>query len=113
MVNVPISDTIAMRAVVYRTDYAGFIDALGENGAFSEDVNDGDRTGGRVAFIIAPNDKLTITPRLIFQELEMNGFNRQEVYNVFANPYTTTRPAIQLGEREQYLLLEEGFSDDT
>ena len=113
MVNVPISDTIAMRAVVYRTDYAGFIDALGENGSFSEDVNDGDRTGGRVAFIIAPNDKLTITPRLIFQELEMNGFNRQEVYNVFANPYTTTRPAIQLGEREQYLLLEEGFSDDT
>ncbi|MBU3023261.1 TonB-dependent receptor [Aestuariibacter sp. A3R04] len=113
MVNVPISDTIAMRAVVYRTDYAGFIDAYGPEGSVKQDVNDGDRTGGRVAFIIAPNDKLTITPRVIFQELETNGFNRQEAFNIFANPYTTTWPARQLGEREQYLLLEEGFSDDT
>ena len=113
MVNLPVSDSVAMRAVVYRTDYAGFINAYGPDNAFKEDVNDGDRTGGRLAFVISPNDKLTITPRIIFQELEMNGFNRQDVFNVFANPYTTTWPARQLGEKEQYLLLDEGFSDDT
>ncbi|MEO0998910.1 MAG: TonB-dependent receptor, partial [Pseudomonadota bacterium] len=33
--------------------------------------------------------------------------------NLFANPFTTTRPAIQLGEREQFLLLGEAFSDET
>jgi outer membrane receptor protein involved in Fe transport len=113
MVNLPISDSVAMRAVVYRTEYAGFIDAYGPDNAFREDVNDGDRTGGRVAFVISPNDKLTITPRIIFQELEINGFNRQDAFNIFANPYTTTWPAKQLKDREQFLLLEEGFSDDT
>ncbi|WP_205663269.1 TonB-dependent receptor [Alteromonas facilis] len=113
MINVPLTDdTLALRAVVYRTDYAGFIDALGENNTRKKDVNDGDRTGGRVALKWQPTENLTITPRVIFQQIDMGGFNRQEVFNLFANPYTTTRPAIQLGEREQYLLLDEGFEDD-
>ncbi|MFC3093827.1 TonB-dependent receptor [Alteromonas sediminis] len=114
MVNSPlVEDKLAMRAVVYRTDYAGFVDALGENGARVEDVNGGDRTGGRIALVWQATDELVITPRIVFQELDMDGYNRQEVYNLLANPYTTTRPAIQLGEREQYLLQREGFNDDT
>ncbi|WP_100656947.1 TonB-dependent receptor [Alteromonas flava] len=113
MVNVPLTDdTLALRAVAYRTDYAGFIDALSENNTRFKDVNDGERTGGRVALKWQPTENLSITPRLIFQSIDMGGFNRQEVFNLFANPYTTTRPAIQLGEREQYLLLNEGFEDD-
>lgn len=114
MVNVPLSDdTLALRAVAYRTDYAGFIDALSENNTRFEDVNDGERTGGRIALKWQATDELSITPRLVFQEIDMGGFNRQEVFNLFANPYTTTRPAIQLGEREQYLLLNEAFEDET
>ena len=50
---------------------------------------------------------------MVYQKIEADGFNRQEEFNLFANPYTTTRPAIQLGEREQYLLLDEAFSDET
>ncbi|MEA3064749.1 MAG: iron complex outerrane recepter protein, partial [Sphingomonadales bacterium] len=34
-------------------------------------------------------------------------------YNLYANRFTTTRPAIQLGEREQFLRLREKFSDNT
>ncbi|WP_034474567.1 TonB-dependent receptor [Aestuariibacter salexigens] len=114
MVNAPLNDdTLAFRGVFYSTEYAGFIDALGENGARYNDVNGGDRTGGRVALAWQATDNLKITPRLVFQEINMDGFNRQEVFNLFANPYTSARPAIQLGEREQYLLLEEGFEDDT
>lgn len=113
MVNVPlIDDTLAMRAVLYSTEYAGFIDALTPNGRNS-DVNGGDRTGGRIALKWQVNDALTITPRIIFQDIDMDGFNRQETFNLFANPFTTTRPPVQLGEREQFLLLEEGFEDDT
>ncbi|WP_235015393.1 TonB-dependent receptor [Oceanicoccus sp. KOV_DT_Chl] len=113
MVNIPISDTLAMRVVAYNTEYAGYIDALGENGARSRDVNGGTRTGGRIALKFQPTESLTITPRITYQELESDGFNRQEVFNLYANPYTTTRPAIQLGEREQYLLLDEKFTDET
>ncbi|HYC97011.1 TonB-dependent receptor [Brevundimonas sp.] len=112
-VNAPISDVLALRAVAYHTDYGGYIDALREGGGREENVNGGHRTGGRVALLFQPNDRVSITPRLVYQEIRADGFNRQEAFNLFANPFTTTRPAITLGEREQYLLLDESFADDT
>jgi len=115
MVNVPLGDSgnAALRIVGYTTSYAGFIDARLESGGVREDVNSGDRTGMRAALSFNVGDNITITPRIAYQEVTADGFNRQEVFNLFANPYTTTRPAIQLGEREQYLLLAEEFSDET
>ncbi len=113
MVNIPLGDTLAVRAVGYTTEYAGFIDARREGGSVDEDVNGGNRTGARIAATWAPNDTWTITPRIIFQDVEADGFNRQEIFNLYANPYTTTRDPIQLGEREQHLLLREEFSDET
>lgn len=112
-INVPLGEDGALRAVAYHTEYGGFIDALREGGGVSENVNGGHRTGGRLALRFEPAPDVSITPRLVYQEIRANGFNRQEVFNLFANPFTTTRPAIQLGERQQYLLLDEGFSDET
>lgn len=112
MLNLPLGDTAALRAVGYTTQYAGFIDALRENGTRDEDVNSGSRNGGRVALAWQATDNLLITPRVVYQKIETDGFNRQEVFNLFANPFTTTRPPIQLGEREQFLLLDEAFEDD-
>ncbi|BFM14219.1 TonB-dependent receptor [Maricurvus nonylphenolicus] len=114
MANIPLADgKAALRVVAYTTEYAGFIDALGEGGAKDDDVNDGNRTGGRVTLTWEPTDNLTITPRIVFQEIDMEGFNREEIFNIYANPYTTTRPAIDLDEREQYLLVDESFEDET
>lgn len=115
MVNMPFADgKAALRLVGYTTDYAGFIDARMEStGQFKEDVNSGSRSGIRAALTFAPNENLTITPRIIYQEIETDGFNRQEIFNVYANPHTTTRPPIQLAERQQHLLLNEEFTDDT
>ncbi|MYM64499.1 TonB-dependent receptor [Pseudomaricurvus sp. HS19] len=113
MYNLPLTETLALRVVGYTTEYAGFIDALGENGSKKEDVNDGNRSGGRIALTWEPTDNFSITPRVVYQKIEMDGFNRQEVYNLYANPYTTTRPAITFDEREQYLLLDEAFEDET
>ena len=110
-VNLPLGDSAAIRAVGYYTRYAGFIDAAGPGGG--ENVNDGERYGGRIALTFEPTDNLSITPRVIYQKIEVGGFNRQEVFNLFANPFTTTRPAVQLGEREQFLLLPERFEDET
>lgn len=114
MVNQPFMDgKAALRAVGYYTEYAGFIDALREDGSIDEDVNDGSRIGGRVALAFEPTDNLSITPRIIYQEIETGGFNRQEVFNLFANPFTTTRPAVTFDERQQFLLLDEEFRDET
>lgn len=112
-VNLPISDKLALRAVGYHTEYAGFIDALGEGGTRKKNVNDGSRSGGRLSLLFKPTDTISITPRVVYQEIKAGGFNRQEVFNLFANPNTTTRPPILLGEREQYLLLDESFRDKT
>ncbi|MCH7830849.1 MAG: TonB-dependent receptor [Proteobacteria bacterium] len=114
MVNLPLADgRAALRLVGYTTEYAGFIDALGEGGSVREDVNSGNRTGLRATLKFEVSDTVTITPRIVYQSIETDGFNRQEVFNLYANPYTTTRPAIQLGERQQYLLRPEEFTDDT
>lgn len=110
-VNVPLGDNAAVRAVGYYTRYAGFVDARGPGGG--ENVNDGERYGGRIALTVEASDNLSITPRFIYQKITANGFNRQETYNLFANRFTTTRPAVQLGEREQFLLLPEKFEDET
>ena len=113
-VNVPLGNGVgAIRIVGYHTLYAGFIDALREGGQVDEDVNDGRRTGGRISFLVQPTPDIQITPRLLYQEVRADGFNRQDVYNLYANPFNTTRPRVVFDEREQFLLLDEKFKDDT
>ena len=114
MVNIPLGDgNAALRLVGYTTEYGGFIDARMESGGVKSDVNGGTRTGLRAALTFDIGDSITITPRIVYQEIDADGFNRQEIFNLYANPHTTTRPAVQLGEREQHLLLDEQFTDET
>ena len=103
VVNIPVGDKAALRIVGYYTEYAGFIDALQEGGGIKKDVNSGDREGVRVAMRFEPTDNIAITPRVVYQKTNTDGFNRQEVFNLFANPFTTTRPAVTFGERQQFL----------
>ncbi|NJS13533.1 MAG: TonB-dependent receptor [Sphingopyxis sp.] len=110
-VNLPLGETAAVRAVGYFTRYGGFINAVGPVGG--EDVNSGERYGGRIALTFAPSESFSITPRVIYQKITADGFNRQEIYNLFGNRFTTTRPQVTFDEREQYLLLREGFEDET
>ncbi len=108
MVNAPISDQVAVRAVGYYTQYGGFIDAVGP--AAGENVNDGHRAGGRISVLLQPAENITITPRIIYQQIRANGFNRQEVFNLYSNPFTN--PPRVYDERQQYLLLREEFRDN-
>ena len=108
MINAPLTQGVAMRAVGYYTQYGGFIDAVGP--AAGNNVNDGHRAGGRLAIRLEPFAGVTITPRVIYQEIRANGFNRDEVYNLYSNPFTN--PPRTFGERQQYLKLPESFSDN-
>jgi iron complex outermembrane receptor protein len=109
--NVPLGEDAAFRLVAYGTRYGGFIDARKEGGAVDEDVNDGTRHGGRISLLWEPTENLSITPRVVYQNIDLGGFNRDEVFNLFANPYTD--PPTPLGDREQHLLLDEAFEDET
>jgi iron complex outermembrane receptor protein len=111
-VNQPLGSTAAMRVTAYFTSYGGYMDAVQPNFSVKEDVNDGERMGARVSFRFEPSESFTLTPRLIYQEIDMNGWNRIDAFNILANPYTTSRPPVRLGEREQFTQLEEKFTDD-
>ncbi len=116
MINLPLGDSAAIRAVAYHTEYGGFVDAIGPAGG--DNINGGHRTGGRIALRFDPVEGVSITPRVVYQQIRANGFNRQELYNLYANPFTNTavpggRAPVTFDEREQYLLLRERFEDDT
>ena len=111
-VNTPLGDTAAMRFTAYYNQEGGFIDAVQPGLSLAEDVNDGESYGLRWAFRFEPSEQLTITPRVIFQEVDTNGWNRIDDYNILANPFTTTRPAVDLGERQQFTQVEEPFTDE-
>src|SRR5690606_10061259 len=107
MINLPLGDTAALRIVGYYDRLPGVIDARRLDGSVDEDVDEGDKTGARVALTFQPTEAIAITPRVVYQKLDTDGFPRIDVYNILANPFTTTQPAVRLGEREQYIQLEE------
>jgi outer membrane receptor protein involved in Fe transport len=110
-INFPLGETAAVRVVGYAQEFAGFVDAVGPAGG--KNVNDGSRAGGRVSLLWEPTPELRVTPRVVYQQIRASGFNREEDFNLYANPLTTTRPAFTFDEREQYLLLRERFKDNT
>lgn len=110
--NQPLGDRNALRIAAYRTNFGGFMEAVKPDGSVDQNVNGGSRTGVRGAVLFQPSDRLRLTPRVMYQRVERDGWNRTDAYNILANPYTTTRPAVTLGDREQYTAIDEPFTDD-
>jgi iron complex outermembrane receptor protein len=109
MVNAPLGEKAAIRVVAYAQKFPGFIDAVGP--AEGENVNDGSRKGIRASILWQPIEQLKITPRVVYQEVRADGFNRQEFFNLYSNEYTV--PPRDFDKRQQYLLLREQFKDNT
>jgi iron complex outermembrane receptor protein len=112
MINIPIADNMALRLVGYTKQLSGFVDAVQPNGKTNEDVNDGTNNGFRAALRIEATDRLVITPRIVYQDIEVDGMNREDDYNILGNEFTTTRPPVKLGKHEQYTQLTEQFEDE-
>jgi iron complex outermembrane receptor protein len=120
--NVPFGDAVAVRLVAYWHHLPGFIDAITPVGSQGADkptsfnvehaVNWGDRGGVRLSALIKPTGELSITPRIVYQQLATNGYPRTDVYNILANPYTTTQPPVTIGNLEQYRQQPEGLTDN-
>lgn len=93
-INAPLSDKAALRVTAYYLKEAGFIDRLVDPDASNilkplvtsipfvngderrnEDVNSTDTYGFQAALQLRPTDRLTITPRVMYQQSRSNGPN--------------------------------------
>jgi iron complex outermembrane receptor protein len=110
--NVPLGERSAFRIAGYSNRLGGWIDAVQANLKLNRDVNGGDRSGFRAALRLAPNDRFSITPRLVVQRVKMDGWNRIDAFNILANPYTVSRNAVQLRSRQLFAQIAEPYSDD-
>ncbi len=110
--NTPLGDNAALRIVAYYDDLPGFIDAHQPDGSLKKDVNDGTRTGGRFSLRLETMENLVVTPRLVYQKVEVDGYNREDIYNILGNEFTTTRPNVSYDENEQYTQFDEIFTDE-
>ena len=110
--NTPLGDNAALRIVAYYDDLPGFIDAHQPDGSVKEDVNGGTRTGGRFSLRLETMENLVVTPRLVYQKVEVDGYNREDIYNILGNEFTTTRPNVSYDENEQYTQFDENFTDE-
>jgi iron complex outermembrane receptor protein len=121
-VNAPLGDTAAVRVAGYYNRVGGYIDSPAsvrsggvvrpDPSRLEENINTGDRYGIRAAVRLNPSAKLILTPRFYYQKTEMDGWNRIDAFNILANPYTTTRPAVTLGDRQLYAQIGEPYSDE-
>ena len=55
-----------------------------------------------MALRVQPNERFAFTPRLVYQDVAMDSWNRIDGYNILANPFTTSRAAVTLGDRQQF-----------
>ena len=76
MLNIPITDKLAVRAVGWYIDNDGYIDALRSLGEPSENVNDEEVLGTRLSARWLTTDKLTLNLQYTYQELDSEGSSR-------------------------------------
>lgn len=112
MLNVPVGSTSALRVVGYHSELPGFIDSVYPGRGKTEDVNSGTKTGARIAWLIQPTENFSVTPRVVYQKLETDGYPRIDVWNILGNPFTTTQPPVNPGERGQVTQIPEGLTDE-
>jgi iron complex outermembrane receptor protein len=112
MVNSPLGDKAAVRAVAYTDRAPGFIDSVGPGGTITKNINAATREGGRVALLFKPSETFTVEPRFVYQHLQSDGFPRVDLYNILANQYTTTQPAVTMSNNQQYRQLPDGMKDN-
>jgi outer membrane receptor protein involved in Fe transport len=88
VLNLPLSENMALRLVGFTAHEAGFIDNVpGDSlgGTFNnadvvdEDINGIDYSGGRAAFRWLPNDEWTVDVGLVYQRTEANSYSEDNV----------------------------------
>ncbi len=70
MVNIPLSESFALRGVGYYREQGGFIDSIGTAGSdIADDINESESYGGRVSALYAPSDAFSLQLTAILQNI--------------------------------------------
>jgi outer membrane receptor protein involved in Fe transport len=98
MVNVPINETIALRAAVYKGEMGGYIDNIGARN--KDDANLARTEQGRIALRWIPTDRLTVDVSGTFEHSRAYGLNQGlsglDDYTVSSNSPEGTNDRLQL-----------------
>jgi outer membrane receptor protein involved in Fe transport len=92
VVNVPLSDTLAVRASGFYRDIPGYIDSVGVR---ASDINHTADYGGRFALLFKPTDRFTLRLTAIAQNIRAHGRDTVDVdaatlTPITADPFTGT-----------------------
>ena len=76
VVNVPVTDTLAVRASGFYRKLGGFIDSIGTAGSdVTNDINGSSVSGGRASMLFQPSDAFSLQLTAYLQDIESNGSN--------------------------------------
>jgi iron complex outermembrane recepter protein len=79
MVNVPLSDTLAVRATGYYREQGGFIDSIGTGGSdVAKDINEAKSYGGRVSALLSPSDVFSLRLTAVLQNIRAKASSNVE-----------------------------------
>lgn len=74
MVNVPLSDKIAVRGSGFYRSYGGYIDSIGTAGSdVAENINGSKSYGGRVSALFVPTETLSVRLSAVLQDFDSDG----------------------------------------
>jgi iron complex outermembrane receptor protein len=78
-VNVPVSDSFALRATGYYREQGGFIDSIGTAGSdVADDINSSESYGGRLSALFTPSDAFSLRLSAILQNISAESSNGVE-----------------------------------
>ncbi|RPH55112.1 MAG: TonB-dependent receptor, partial [Lysobacterales bacterium] len=79
MVNIPLSETFALRGVGYYREQGGFVDSIGTAGSdVADDINGSESYGGRVSALYAPSDAFSLRLSAILQDISTDASSSVE-----------------------------------
>jgi outer membrane receptor protein involved in Fe transport len=109
-VNIPLSDTFAVRASASSRRDPGYIDNI-QTG--EEDVNSIDSKGVRVAALWRPNDIFSLKLSALYQQTERNGSSDVTLPSPLGPQTPTASGRPDLGDLQQSELINTGWYDQT
>lgn len=99
MVNMPLGETVAVRASGFYRDNGGYVDAIGRTGS---NINDSKSYGGRASILFKPTEDITVRLFALAQNIEVDSPSSFEVNPLSLKPANAITGAAQGDKRTRY-----------